>query len=257
MLGRMCLLLLSCVDAVRTNVRGNLVDIDALRIVSLGDNSTRECVANNPAWIKTQRTTPKCIFIDLGAADGDTFEKFLKNGFGPVAACPSGGQWEAYLVEANPQFTESLETKARQYDQSVHVFGGTAAYTCEGNTSFYIDADPVHNHWASSMSSSNSALVKSGRQRVTVPMINVIRLIAENTLPDDYVILKVDIEGAEFDLVPCMAKFDEASLVDRMFVEEHTWFKTDFNTTRAEMEEAKAVLRSKHVKIPHYYSPTL
>ena len=37
-------------------------------------------------------------------------------------------------------------------------------------------------------------------------------------------ILKVDIEGAEFDLVPCHAQFQQASLIDRFFLEEHTWF---------------------------------
>ena len=35
-------------------------------------------MANNPNWKKTERTEPKCIFIDLGAADGNTFSKFLE-----------------------------------------------------------------------------------------------------------------------------------------------------------------------------------
>ena len=35
-------------------------------------------MANNPNWKKTQRSEPKCIFIDLGAADGNTFAKFLE-----------------------------------------------------------------------------------------------------------------------------------------------------------------------------------
>ena len=40
------------------------------------------------------------MFIDLGAADGNTFDSFLSNGYGPVKNCPHGGDWQAILVEA-------------------------------------------------------------------------------------------------------------------------------------------------------------
>merc|ERR1719223_1132388 len=102
-----------------------------------------QCVANSPAWAPTTRTVPKCIFIDLGAADGNTFHDFLNNKYGPVASCPSG-QWEAYLVEANPQFDAPLQALAAQYPNQVHVYSSTAAFSCEGQTSFYIDTDPTH-----------------------------------------------------------------------------------------------------------------
>lgn len=49
--------------------------------------------------LKSPRTEPKCVFIDLGAADGNTFDSFLANGYGPVKNCPHR-QWQAILVEA-------------------------------------------------------------------------------------------------------------------------------------------------------------
>eukprot|EP00438_Fugacium_kawagutii_P006640 Skav235739 [mRNA] locus=scaffold1686:178517:179823:- [translate_table: standard] len=36
--------------------------------------------------------------------------------------------------------------------------------------------------------------------------------------------LKVDIEGAEYNLLPCLAQFKDAGLIDRMYLEEHWWF---------------------------------
>ena len=36
--------------------------------------------------------------------------------------------------------------------------------------------------------------------------------------------LKVDIEGAEYNLIPCLAQFTDAGMVDRMYLEEHWWF---------------------------------
>jgi FkbM family methyltransferase len=215
-----------------------------------------QCVANDPSWSKPPQRIPKCIFIDLGAADGNTFNDFLRNVYGPVSNCPSG-QWEAFLVEANPQFAPQLMLLEQQYPGQVHVYASTAAFTCQGQTSFYIDADPTHNHWGSSMSSGSPDVVKSGQTKVTVPTTNVIQMIAEHVMPDDWAMLKVDIEGAEYDLVPCLAEYKDAGLIDRMYLEEHWWFKVDSQTTPAQMAAAKAKLAAKHVDIPKYYSPSI
>lgn len=214
------------------------------------------CIANSNTWKPTSRTIPKCIFIDLGAADGNTFNDFLNNKYGPVANCPSG-QWEAWLVEANPHFDASLNNVPTQYPGMVHSLASTAAYDCVAETSFYIDADPTHNHWGSSMSEDAPDAVRSGKQKVTVPTINVIQLIAENTIPGDWVMLKVDIEGAEYEVIPCLAQFANAGLVDRMYLEEHTWFKTGSRNGPNEMAAAKQTLQGKGVDIPQYFSNTM
>ena len=146
------------------------------------------CNANSPSWHKTSRTQPKCVFIDLGAADGNTFDNFLADGYGPVKNCPHGGDWEAILVEANPVFSKKLNSLEANLGGKVRSLASTAAYSCETTTTFFIDADPTHNYWASSLDE------KVGQQEVTVPTINVNKLIAENVRPDDWVILKVDIE---------------------------------------------------------------
>jgi len=216
-----------------------------------------QCVANNPAWVPTTRTVPKCIFIDLGAADGNTLKTFLSNGYGPVANCPSGGQWEAYLVEANPQFKTALDTEATTHPGMVHAMGSTAAYVCEGTTSFYIDTNAANNHWGSSMSKDHPDAIASGQQQVTVPTVNVVQLIAQTVIPGDWVMLKVDIEGAEYDLVPCLAQYTNVNLVDRMFLEEHTWFKTESATTPEQFQAAKQTLISKGVDIPEYFTQTM
>lgn len=214
-----------------------------------------QCEANNQAWTRSNRATPKCILIDLGAADGNTFRHFLNNGYGEVNGCPSG-QWEAYLVEANPRFDQDLRALEVQYPGRVHALPSTAAFTCKGQASFLIDADAEHNQWGSSMSrASNTGLAV--QKKVTVPTINVCQLLFENVLTEDWVMLKVDIEGAEYDLVPCLSNFANVGLVDRMYLEEHWWFKVDSPTTPEQMAAAKAKLQSMHVDIPVYYSPSL
>jgi FkbM family methyltransferase len=213
-------------------------------------------MANNAEWKRTTRTQPKCIFIDLGAADGNTFNDFLNNKYGPVSNCPSGGQWEAYLVEANPHFDSPIKKLQQQYPGRVHSMASTAAFMCQGETSFFIDADPTHNHWGSSMSSESPDAIKSGKQKVTVPTVNVVQLVAEAVIPADWVMLKVDIEGAEYDVIPCLAKFNNANLIDRMYLEEHTWFKTGSTNGPEQMAAAKTQLQAMHVDIPQYFSNT-
>jgi len=233
--------------------------------MSLVNSPTCQCIANDPAWdtsvakFQTKLRDPKCIFIDLGAADGNTFWTFMKGGAGPVEHCPSGGQWEAYLVEANPQFKEPLKNLEAQFPGKVHSFHSTAAWSCDSTTSFYIDNDVVHDHWGSSMNENAQGVVSSGpeRQQVTVPTINVVQLIAETVMPEDYVVLKVDIESAEYNVIPCLAQFNNASLVDTMYMEEHYWFTSVTDADKAAMAENKMKLISMGVVIPPYFSPTL
>jgi FkbM family methyltransferase len=211
------------------------------------------CDAGQPTWIASTRTVPKCIFIDLGAADGNTLQDFVNNKYGPVAQCPSG-QWEATLVEANPRFNAPLKQTEVTYPGQVHAKAATAAYMCEAQTTFYLDTTSVaENYWGSSMSENHVDTQKSGLQAVTVPTVNVLKLLYETTIPADYVILKMDIEGAEWDVLPCLAQANSASLVDRLFVETHPQAWGNAGTTQPQYDAALAGLRAKGVDIPKWY----
>lgn len=73
--------------------------------------------------------------------------------------------------------------------------------------------------------------------------------------------LKVDIEGAEYDVVPCLAKSDKAKLVDRMHLEEqylegHTWFKTGSTMGQEELNAAKQTLKNEGVDVQSHLGRT-
>merc|ERR1719389_1464715 len=107
------------------------------------------------------------------------------------------------------------------------------------------------------MSEAAPDAVKSGKQKVTVPTVNVVQLIAQSVIPGDWVMLKVDIEGAEYEVIPCLADFTHANLVDRMYLEEHTWFDSGSANGPTEMAAAKAKLRAVGVDIPAYFTHTM
>eukprot|EP00930_Biecheleria_cincta_P075314 TRINITY_DN6247_c0_g2_i1.p1 TRINITY_DN6247_c0_g2~~TRINITY_DN6247_c0_g2_i1.p1 ORF type:complete len:272 (+),score=60.76 TRINITY_DN6247_c0_g2_i1:55-816(+) len=209
------------------------------------------CQAGSSSWKKSARTVPKCVFIDLGAAGGNTLETWLQDGYGPVSHCPHGGDWEAFLVEANPQFTSKLQAVQRNLGGKVHSMASTAAYTCDGTTTFSIDPDVAHDHWGSSMEHSFI-----GSKQYTVPTVNVNKLIAENTIPQDWVVLKVDIEGAEYEVIPCLAESDSAKLIDDLFVEEHWWFSETTAAKKLALKTARETLKSKGVRVPFYFTQT-
>jgi len=216
-----------------------------------------QCVAADPSWKPCTRTVPRCVFIDLGAADGNSFNHFLADGYGEVAKCPSV-QWSAVLVEANPRFNTQLGAIGQQNGGKISVMSSTAAYMCEAQTSFFLDTvNTEKNFWGSSMSSNHPDVARSGKQKVTVPTSNLNRILVEQTIPADWVMVKMDIEGSEYDVLPCTAESAAASLIDRLYLEQHAPSWGMAGTTPAQMEAAKNKLRSKGVDIPNYFSYTL
>ena len=51
--------------------------------------------------------------------------------------------------------------------------------------------------------------------RPTIPIIDLSLWIQENTYKDDYVILKLDVEGAEFDILRKMIKDGTFQWIDK------------------------------------------
>lgn len=225
------------------------------------------CQKDSPTWKKPTRTQPQCVFIDLGAADGNSFSQYLNDYYGVIQQCPSGGLWEAYLVEANPTFKPALEKVVKNpgkcsqsgcKEGKVHAFAPEAAFMCSGQTSFFIDSvNHDKNYWGSSMSNKHPDVVRSGQKKVTVPTVNVIQLVAENAIPGDWVTVKMDVEGAEWDILPCLASSDHADLIDELLVE---WHSSELGTagyTASDTQAAIMLLKTRGVRIPDYNSPTL
>jgi len=240
-------------------MRGNfrLSTDNATNVQTLTDQPKCTCQKDSPTWKKPTRTQPQCVFIDLGAADGNSFGQYLNNYYGNIQSCPNK-KWEAYLVEANPNFKPALEKVVKSNGGKVHADAPQAAYMCSGQTSFYIDSvNHDKNYWGSSMSNKHPDVVRSGQKKVTVPTVNVIQLVAENAIPGDWVTVKMDVEGAEWDILPCLASSDHADLIDELLVEFHSSELGTAGYTESDTQAAIAILKTRGVRMPNYNSPTL
>jgi len=166
----------------------------------------------------------------------------------------------AYLIEANPKFISDLQGLR---SEKVYPMTTTAAYMCDKQREkFFLDASGPSG-WGSSLDGSHES-VKNNKQGVDVQLYNLMRLIVENTLPEDTVVVKMDIEGAEYDILPCLANSPAADLIDTLYLEDHCpgdwWCPTrgQAGTTKAGFEEALKKLRARGVHVPTgYWSPML
>lgn len=122
--------------------------------------------------------------------------------------------------------------------------------------------------WGSSLDNAHPD-VKSGVAAVNVKVVNLIRLLAENTIQNDTVVVKMDIEGAEWDIIPCLARSPYAAHIDHLYMENHCpggnltqneWCPSmgQAHNTKAEFDAAVQALIAHGVDIPTTYnSPML
>lgn len=153
----------------------------------------------------------KYIYVDLGAYNGDTFLSFMANTDLPVAP----EEFEIYLVEPNPAFTAILTKLADKFDNIKEV-KSEAAWTDDGFIEFAQDTNLL----------AYGSTVMKAKENIwnTMPHIKVRCFDFSNWIKqfkNDYLIVKMDIEGAEFPILEKMIKDKTIKLINQLWVEMH------------------------------------
>ena len=177
------------------------------------------------------------VFIDLGANNGDS----LKNFFGFEMSSGGGGnlqkllpkqliqqaesnKWEIHAYEANPYFNPHLAQVKRKLQNRLHnvyLNNETAAWTHDGQIDFYLDTvNKDVNFWGSSVNKNAKDVQLSQQVKVRVACHEIARIIKQYEV-DDIVVVKMDIEGAEYDLLIDLFRKDALRLIDWLAIEYH------------------------------------
>ena len=146
------------------------------------------------------------IFIDGGAHKGESIEAFMKTQAYPLR------KWEIYSFEANPELIPIILNKYK----NVTVLN-KAIWVNDGSVDFYIAAE-------STLSSSIIKDKKTGmlsKTPISVPSVNFSNWVKKKFRNKDYVVVKFDIEGAEYDVLDKMLKDGSISLIDVLYIEFH------------------------------------
>jgi FkbM family methyltransferase len=204
------------------------------------------------------------VFIDLGTNSGDSIYNFLdiKNDGVKVTQINQNSfpesfkhsKWIIYAFEANKYFNSRLDEMKRQVeklDHRVYLYKQTAAWTFDGTIDFYLDTvNEAYDYWGSSLKQDHRGLLfvlydcffpinlifylinyldvlASNKTKVNVKCMDIARII--NTYKQtDNIIVKMDIEGSEYDLIQHFIVKDAMKRIDYMAVEFHN-FVSPFN----------------------------
>ena len=167
----------------------------------------------------------KKIFIDCGANDGCSIDLFRDQ-------YPNANEYEIHSFEPTPIFRETLEKKNVFYyekavsisdDDQIFYFdtryakGGIDEYYYFGSTLIKEKMDVTEK----AVKKTNTTLKDWKPTQLVVKGIDFSRWIINTFDKDDYIVLKMDIEGAEYDVLEKMIKDRSICYIDIIYLEFH------------------------------------
>lgn len=144
----------------------------------------------------------------MGAFNGDTVNLFLQGGF---VAEPE--QYEIFAFEVNPKYHPALNELAARVPKLTVI--PKAAWISDDEIDVAIDTSVQD--WGSSIMH-GKAVWKTG-QIIKSPAVDFSKWIAQ--FSGDYVVMKMDVEGAEFPILERMLSDGTIDVVARAYVEFH------------------------------------
>ena len=154
--------------------------------------------------LKFKDHAKRYIFIDGGAHKGETIAHFEKT------KMYRDHPWEIYAFEANPHLMSFFPER-----HGLTVLN-QAIWNQDGFIEFYLGED--------SLSSSLIKDKKTGNLRprpVRVPCVDFGQWLKKNFSIYDYILVKLDIEGAEYDVLDKMLSDGTIAYVDKLYIEFH------------------------------------
>lgn len=148
-------------------------------------------------------------FIDLGCYDGDTVEEFRN---WRKIAFPILTDWEIYAFDPNPIFKEAWETKKDEHT----TFEQKAAWVEDGEIEVAIDSSPMP---LGTTVMPGKKKIWDVSEKITVPCFDFPLWLRQ--FKDDFVVVKMDVEGAEFPILERMLKLGVANIPKYLLVEFH------------------------------------
>ncbi|PKO34656.1 MAG: hypothetical protein CVU34_05970 [Betaproteobacteria bacterium HGW-Betaproteobacteria-7] len=146
------------------------------------------------------------LFIDCGGHDGCSVIKFLE----------MHPDFECLSFEPNPTlwpYYRLLPTKLHQ----------SAALTYDGTVTFFVD--PIDADGSTVIEQkkvdATGSLLNQQCPTISVPCIDLDSFISNNTSPADHLVLKLDVEGAEYEILEKMIRTGSINRVRELFIEFH------------------------------------
>jgi FkbM family methyltransferase len=144
------------------------------------------------------------VFLDVGALDGSSVKFFRDNH-------PESNQFEIYSFEPFPENIRKLE----QVRPKVHVIP-KAAWSSDGEVTMYVGKPK-----SGTMYADKATGLVDAKNKITVPTIDFAKFILDHFKKEDEIWLKLNVEGAEYEIIPHLHYYGLIPWFDRMFIMWH------------------------------------
>jgi FkbM family methyltransferase len=154
------------------------------------------------------------VFLDCGGYDGCSIRRFIKD-------FDREGRFEMVTFEPNDLYATSYSDLPR------HRLIQAAVRDREGFQNFFLDREDGDGStfFGNKLTRENGGFgTLDTANPVKVRTIDLSRWLRKNTSMFDYVILKLDVEGAEYDVLEKMIRDRTICRINHLFVEWH-WYK--------------------------------
>lgn len=152
-------------------------------------------------------------YLDIGCYDGDTVDQF----FNWAWLYGNPYEFDVYAFDPNPAFKERWEV-IKTHKPKVN-FQNKAAWTYDGHVELVLD-------------DLGSTIMKEKKQGETIMVecFDLARFLKR--LPEDYIVVKMDIEGAELPLLTHLIKQEADWKIDMLLVEWHDGKMPEYDSNK-------------------------
>lgn len=169
--------------------------------------------------------------------------------------------WKVYSWEANPHtYNKNLENKKRYerfdikfYNQALSTFTGyldimiqqqrskhTGEIVNTGQGTTILSIDDFKNP---------EAKADQIIEKMKISCIDFAQWIERNTSPEDEIIIKLDIEGAEYDLLEHLIKSHVLPRIKKMYIEWHSYAMKNKESLDIRQQQIESVLKENNIKV--------
>jgi len=218
------------------------------KLISLKKYAVRMAAIRSAVQVsKLVNSTNKGLFIDCGSNLGQGFTFFEQ--YFPLKI------FDFILVEPNPYCEEALTNKiaAKKNEGSIELIK-KAASTSDGTTKFFglVEDDRGKTSEGGSILKEHASAwyTHSEEDAITVETFSLTDLIINKANRYKIIVLKMDIEGGEYEVLDDLLKHGAHKKIAIIFTEFHSQYMTDPDKTIYKSREKVIIQSFKQEKIP-------
>jgi FkbM family methyltransferase len=148
----------------------------------------------------------KKVFIDGGGNNGNSIKFFLQN-------YPNASEFEIHSFECHPKMYQQLKENE---SSQIHTYC-KALSDSEGIQTFYLS----NTDFGSTLNSTKTTGKISKNNSIQVETVDISSFIRSNFTPEDFIVLKLDIEGAEYPVLSKLLETGVVKYIDVLYGEWH------------------------------------